>query len=34
MVVFDIPENERRKRRWFRLLLVEMKFEQIQRVSG
>lgn len=31
MVVFDIPENERWKRRWFRLLLVEMKFEQIQK---
>lgn len=31
MVVFDIPELEARKRQWFRLLLRELKFEQIQK---
>jgi DNA-binding transcriptional regulator PaaX len=31
MVIFDIPEVERWKRRWFRLLLREMRFEQIQK---
>ena len=31
MVVFDIPESENRKRQWFRLLLRELKFVQIQK---
>lgn len=30
MVVFDIPENERHKRQWLRLLLRELKFQKIQ----
>jgi hypothetical protein len=31
MVIFDIPELESQKRRWFRLLLRELKFEQVQK---
>jgi CRISPR/Cas system-associated endoribonuclease Cas2 len=31
MVVFDIPVAENNKRRWFRLLLKELKFEQVQK---
>lgn len=31
MVVFDIPEDMSRKRQWFRLLLRELKFEQVQK---
>ena len=31
MVVFDIPEDLSVKRRWFRLLLHELKFVQIQK---
>lgn len=31
MVIFDIPEAESRKRQWFRLLLRELKFTQIQK---
>lgn len=30
MVIFDIPENERYKRQWFRSLLREMRFTQLQ----
>lgn len=30
MVVFDVPIAENNKRRWFRLLLKELKFVQIQ----
>lgn len=31
LVIFDIPETERRKRQWFRLLLRELKFKQVQK---
>ena len=31
MVIFDIPELEKRKRQWFRTLLRELKFEQVQK---
>ncbi len=31
MVIFDIPEQENRKRQWLRLLLRELKFVQIQK---
>lgn len=31
MVIFDIPEGESTKRSWFRRLLRELKFEQVQK---
>lgn len=31
LVIFDIPEADKRKREWFRLLLRELKFTQVQK---
>lgn len=30
MVIFDIPEHQRNKRQWLRLLLRELKFNKVQ----